>query len=104
MRLSKDDLEKLLSIIDRVVEIFGRIRIVENIRGYIKSLISGFSQVDRTVLSRVKLRISNEIDKLSSADELKPEERVRLKTLEEVIEIIKEEENKKDIYDIIMHS
>lgn len=101
MRLSKEDLEKLLSIVEGITGTFG-INILEKIKRYIKSLISGISEVDRTILARVKLRISNEIDRLSSMNELKLEEKIRLSTLEEVIKIIKEEENKKDLYDVII--
>ncbi|GEM_PF-871548 len=101
MRLSKEDLEKLLSIVEGITGTFG-INILEKIKRYIKSLISGISEVDRTILARVKLRISNEIDRLSSMNELKLEEKIRLSTLEEVIKIIKEEENKRDLYDVII--
>ncbi|MCS7214267.1 MAG: hypothetical protein NZ927_08650 [Candidatus Calescibacterium sp.] len=97
MRVSKEDIEKILNILYNFKD---RFPFLENIFTYVKDLIASVSQNERTIVARVKLRIANEIEKISSKDQITQEDRIKIRTMEEIMQIIKEEESKRDISDI----
>lgn len=97
MRISKEDIEKILNILYNFKD---RFPFLENIFTYVKDLIASVGQNERTIVARVKLRIANEIEKISSKDQITQEDKIKIETMEEIMQIIKEEESKRDISDI----
>lgn len=97
MRVTKEDVEMIQGILETLAE---RFPFLEKIKGYVRFFVSALKQNDRTVLARVKIRLADELDKLQSKENITNEDEIRIKTLEEVIKIIKEEEAKRDISDI----
>lgn len=94
MRISKEDIEKILSIFYNFKD---RFPFLENFLTYVKDLIASIGQNERTIVARVKLRIANEIEKISSKDNITQEDKIKIRAMEEVMQIIKEEESKKDM-------
>lgn len=97
LRISKEDLEKILSIVSSLPD---KIPFADKILSYVKDFLHSVGKEERTILARVKIRISDEIDRIYSKPEFKDEDKIKIQTLEEVLEIIKEEEKKKDISEI----
>lgn len=98
MRISKDDIERILKYLEAITE---RFQILDRFRGYVREILGAIRQEERTVLARVKVRLADEIDKLLSRDVITEEDEIKLRTLEEVMKIIREEESKKDILNML---
>lgn len=57
-------------------------------------LLEFFRENERTLSGRLKLRLAEMIDEIESKRKMKMEDRIKLKTLKEVMKIIEEEEKK----------
>jgi hypothetical protein len=92
MRLSPDDIEKIFEFVSKVLRNF---KIDPSIfESAIEKFINFLKLNERTVVSRIKLRISKMIDELEEKDKKTKEDKIKIKTLMEIMRIIDEEERK----------
>ncbi|GBD04216.1 hypothetical protein HRbin19_01526 [bacterium HR19] len=92
MRLSVDDIEKIFEFVSKFLRNF---KVDPSIfESAIEKLINFLRLNERTVVSRIKLRISKMIDELEEKDKKTKEDKIKIKTLMEIMRIIDEEERK----------
>lgn len=92
MRLSVDDIEKIFEFVSKFLRNF---KVDPSIfESAIEKFINFLRLNERTVVSRIKLRISKMIDELEEKDKKTKEDKIKIKTLMEIMRIIDEEERK----------
>lgn len=92
MRLSLSDIEKLMGFLKSVLkwlDIKG-----DKVDMLLMRLLEFFKENERTLSGRLKLRLAEMIDEIESKRKMKAEDKIKLKTLKEIMKIIEEEEKK----------
>ena len=92
MRLSLSDIERLVGFLRSVLkwlDVKG-----DKVDVLLSRLLEFFKENERTLSGRLKLRLAEMIDEIESKRKMKREDKIKLKTLKEVMKIIEEEEKK----------
>ncbi len=97
MRLSPEDIEKLFRYIRDFLLNFGID--LPKVEELVKKFVRFLKQNERAVVSRIKLRICQIRDEIESKPIVRKEDKVVIRTLNEVIKIIEEEERRIDFSD-----